>query len=565
MGQKRKPLSKKIRFEVFKRDSFICQYCGKQSPDVVLNVDHIKPHSEGGSDSIMNLITSCYDCNAGKGKRTLSDDSIVAKSKAQANLLNDRRQQIEMMMEWHKEVQNQFSYQLEQISELWSSLTSGYKLTQTGKKNIEKLISKYGTGPLLEAMKISARQYLKYDKDGNAVEESVNEAFDKIGGILRVEREAEKNPIIKDIYYIKGILRNRMYVNENYVMELLKNAVSSGINVEKIKSLALAARNWTDFRTEIEKSIESCPPEAEPKLKTDSIKVEIGLETTLTGDAVYLQEYLDEYLGSEKDEVEEVVDALGCCCGVFMNFLEKENYPEAKLVDLVANFLQSRFFTPFLRVEYKGEAQSTRLDLNRLNTYLFTNLNRDIPFYYYICLSINNIIFPTPELYKAFAKKLIQMKTEDVNAFKLIQIAGQEYMYVNSLINIGVKEAIKKQFEACGVKIKEEQLLRLMRYFAHKDILDSLATWVTKWSEDGEIVENFDPDKQYSWDDFLTELNVNLWPSFRAIAGHDSPKDYMSLYEDKEGYFEGVLHNTDGTFSLQCFNGWSEYLQKIKT
>jgi len=36
---KRKPLSKKLRFEVFKRDSFACQYCGAKAPDVLLEVE----------------------------------------------------------------------------------------------------------------------------------------------------------------------------------------------------------------------------------------------------------------------------------------------------------------------------------------------------------------------------------------------------------------------------------------------------------------------------------------------------------------------------------------------
>lgn len=33
MSVERKQLSKKLRFEVFKRDSFTCQYCGKKSPE----------------------------------------------------------------------------------------------------------------------------------------------------------------------------------------------------------------------------------------------------------------------------------------------------------------------------------------------------------------------------------------------------------------------------------------------------------------------------------------------------------------------------------------------------
>ncbi len=71
MKNKRKGLSKKLRFEVFKRDGFTCQYCGRSAPDVILEVDHIKSVKNGGDNDIMNLITSCFDCNRGKGKRKL--------------------------------------------------------------------------------------------------------------------------------------------------------------------------------------------------------------------------------------------------------------------------------------------------------------------------------------------------------------------------------------------------------------------------------------------------------------------------------------------------------------
>lgn len=49
--EKRKAISQTLRFEVFKRDLFTCQYCGKRAPDVVLEVDHIKPVSKGGSNA----------------------------------------------------------------------------------------------------------------------------------------------------------------------------------------------------------------------------------------------------------------------------------------------------------------------------------------------------------------------------------------------------------------------------------------------------------------------------------------------------------------------------------
>lgn len=56
----------KVRFEVFKRDGFACQYCGRKTPAVILEVDHVVPLCEGGADLIENLVTSCWECNRGK-------------------------------------------------------------------------------------------------------------------------------------------------------------------------------------------------------------------------------------------------------------------------------------------------------------------------------------------------------------------------------------------------------------------------------------------------------------------------------------------------------------------
>lgn len=68
-------IGKKLRFEVFKRDSFTCQYCGQSPPDVVLHVDHIHPVSKGGGDDTTNLITACAACNQGKGAREINSVS----------------------------------------------------------------------------------------------------------------------------------------------------------------------------------------------------------------------------------------------------------------------------------------------------------------------------------------------------------------------------------------------------------------------------------------------------------------------------------------------------------
>ncbi len=58
-----------LRFSVLKRDDFQCKYCGRSAYEngVKLHVDHLFPRSRGGEDNKSNLITSCLECNLGKG------------------------------------------------------------------------------------------------------------------------------------------------------------------------------------------------------------------------------------------------------------------------------------------------------------------------------------------------------------------------------------------------------------------------------------------------------------------------------------------------------------------
>lgn len=66
-------LKPSLRFEIFKRDAFTCRYCGRKSPEAILEIDHILPKSADGSDEPENLVTACYECNRGKGARLLTN------------------------------------------------------------------------------------------------------------------------------------------------------------------------------------------------------------------------------------------------------------------------------------------------------------------------------------------------------------------------------------------------------------------------------------------------------------------------------------------------------------
>lgn len=82
---KRKYISTRQRFEIFKRDDYTCQYCGAKAPDVKLHVDHLVPVCSGGDNMDINLITACDKCNFGKSGVSLSDKAIVFKQIREIN------------------------------------------------------------------------------------------------------------------------------------------------------------------------------------------------------------------------------------------------------------------------------------------------------------------------------------------------------------------------------------------------------------------------------------------------------------------------------------------------
>lgn len=66
-------MGKRLRFSVFERDGFTCQYCGAQPPDAVLVIDHVTPVVAGGGNGIENLVSACESCNQGKAARVLGN------------------------------------------------------------------------------------------------------------------------------------------------------------------------------------------------------------------------------------------------------------------------------------------------------------------------------------------------------------------------------------------------------------------------------------------------------------------------------------------------------------
>lgn len=67
------------RRNVFKRDGYVCQYCGQVTRDLTL--DHVIPRSRGGGSTWENLVSACRACNHKKADRTPEEAGMKLKHK----------------------------------------------------------------------------------------------------------------------------------------------------------------------------------------------------------------------------------------------------------------------------------------------------------------------------------------------------------------------------------------------------------------------------------------------------------------------------------------------------
>lgn len=161
----RKSLSKKVRFEVFKRDSFTCCYCGSTPPKVVLEVDHIDPVANGGSNDMENLITACFDCNRGKSKQLLS--SVAPPISSHFEQVSEKELQIKAHKKLLTQVKRRKTIEENKIAKIFSKFFPDKELTHKFKKgSIRGFLDKLPITSVEEAMEIAS---VKIDNPDNAV------------------------------------------------------------------------------------------------------------------------------------------------------------------------------------------------------------------------------------------------------------------------------------------------------------------------------------------------------------------------------------------------------------
>ena len=109
-------VSKRLRYEVLRRDGFTCRYCGLRS-DRGLVTDHVLPVALGGYDVAENLVACCKDCNEGKAASN-PDEPLVQDVSQDAFRWAVARRRVAAQME----AENTFGYEAGQLLQLWNNL-----------------------------------------------------------------------------------------------------------------------------------------------------------------------------------------------------------------------------------------------------------------------------------------------------------------------------------------------------------------------------------------------------------------------------------------------------------
>lgn len=236
-------VSKEIQYEVFKRDHFTCQDCGKKVPAAVLYVGYDIDPADGGTDDIGNLRTKCYDCSDLKAPEMLAE----------------RRHQFEMMMKW-KEGWKNFKEDTNAlvIEYVNSRIGPHHSLNRTGEQNVIKALKMNTLDIVLDTIDEVYDTTARFNEEGDITRESAEKFITNIGKYLYVKSQP---PVERQLYLIRGMCRNiYSYWNDKKGMQFLRayvealrqwdyseEAILKDLKDELTPKLK-SCKNWSQFR-----------------------------------------------------------------------------------------------------------------------------------------------------------------------------------------------------------------------------------------------------------------------------------------------------------------------------
>jgi DNA replication protein DnaD len=154
----RKSTGTRLRFEVFKRDNFTCQYCGRKTPQVVLELDHIHPVSAGGTNDIDNLTTSCWECNRGKADGLLGDRAPFTSTHENTVTMLEREMQIKEYNEVKRQQREREDADIDDLCAYWCDLAGGQARQYPQPSILRHWLRTFAAEDIKDAMEIAMQK-----------------------------------------------------------------------------------------------------------------------------------------------------------------------------------------------------------------------------------------------------------------------------------------------------------------------------------------------------------------------------------------------------------------------
>lgn len=184
-------VSKRLRFEILRRDNHTCRYCGGVAPDVILTVDHVTPVALGGSDEPSNLVAACKDCNTGKSSVPLGSE-LVEDVESDAVRWSRAMQQVAAIRQ--RQMNDEYKV-LEWFEAVWGSWTVG--------RDDKPVPAPDGFGAVLRFL-------------------AAGMTHDEIQSLVDVAMSAKHIPPSATWRYFCGCCWKRIRENQEMAMEILK-------------------------------------------------------------------------------------------------------------------------------------------------------------------------------------------------------------------------------------------------------------------------------------------------------------------------------------------------------
>lgn len=90
VGKRKHSFALPTHRNILVRDGHRCAYCGCPISIHSVTKDHVLPTSKGGKDDLLNVVASCYPCNAKKADRTPQEAGMKIRVHPR-NLTNDEK------------------------------------------------------------------------------------------------------------------------------------------------------------------------------------------------------------------------------------------------------------------------------------------------------------------------------------------------------------------------------------------------------------------------------------------------------------------------------------------